>query len=382
VAVEKQGDDLLVTWSDPVTGINGDPLTVPVTLELTRNGVVLGEFSTGTETYLDTDVAPMGWYEYKLRGSIDVSSATEYFGPYSETVGNFAVQDPVLTEIRYDDGIPETFYVVDFIYNDNKFGIRFTPSAWPATVYRVEAFTNNANSPILVSIYDDEGGLPGTILTGEYPGVTHQLGGVDSFTVTIPATDPPTIDAGDFWVVLSYLPTSPGAPGIGGDLSAPADNRSWFYTSTGGWTNIIGVDLMVRASVTGGTVSAGEPGQLPETFALYQNYPNPFNPASLVRFDLPEQSHVTLMVYNLLGEEVARVIDKEMEAGRHSARFDASSLPSGVYFYRLTAGSFVEARKMMVLKYVERREKSDIGGVECVQPRRFCLLEVAFLTED
>jgi hypothetical protein len=350
VTVEKQGDDLLVTWTDPTTGINGDPLTVPVSLQLVRNGVDVGELPTGVGSYQDTDVAPMGWYEYKLRGFIDVVTETEYYGPYSETVGNFAVQDPVLSEIRYDDGIPETFYVVDFVYNENKFGIRFTPSDYPATVYRVEAFTNNANSPILVSIYDDEGGLPGTILTGEYPGVTHQLGGVDSFTVTIPATDPPTINAGDFWVVLSYLPTSPGAPGIGGDLSNPIDGRSWYYTAGSGWLQLTTVDLIVRASVTGGTVGVDDPEQVPQRYALYQNFPNPFNPESRVRFDLPEQSRVTLVVYNLLGQEVARVLDEEMEAGAHSARIDARSLSSGVYFYRLQAGHFVESRKMVVLK--------------------------------
>jgi hypothetical protein len=168
--------------------------------------------------------------------------------------------------------------------------------------------------------------------------------------VTIPATDPPTIDAGDFWVVLSYLPTSPGAPGIGGDLTAPIDGRSWYYTSSGGWVQIVGVDLMVRASVTGGTVNAEDPEELPQTFAVYQNYPNPFNPESRVRFDLPERSRVSLVVYNMLGEEVARVIDKEMEAGSHSARIDARALSSGVYFYRLQAGEFVETRKMTVLK--------------------------------
>jgi hypothetical protein len=349
VAVERDGDNLLVSWSDPLTGINGDPLTIPFVIELTRNGEVVGEFEPGTESYLDMDVVPLGWYEYKLRGFVDVAAPTVYYGPYSETVGAFAVDDPQLYEIRYDDGVPEAFYVVSFTYDDNKFGIRFTPEEYPTTVYRVEAFTNNGNSPILVSIAEDEGGLPGRLLTGEYEGVSYQSSGIDSFTVTIPAADPPTITSGDFWVLLSYLPTSPGAPGIGGDLSAP-DPRSFYYTATDGWVQHIGVDMIVRASVTGTIVGADDPQQVPRSFALYQNYPNPFNPRTKVRFDLPHRARTRLTLYNILGQAVRSVLDKELEAGIHYATVDATSLPSGVYFYRIEADEFVDTRKMIVLK--------------------------------
>jgi len=350
VAVMRQGNALEVTWTDPTTGINGDPLTVPTTLQLNRNGVDVIELPLGIGSYLDTNVVAQGWYEYKLRGYIDVASATQYFGPYSETVGAFAVSDPQLTEIRYDDGIPEGFYVVDFTYDDNKFGVRFSPQQYPTTVYRVEAFTNNGFSPILVSIYKDKNGFPSDMLTGEYTGVTDQTAGVDSFTVTIPGADPPTITEGDFWVVLHYLPTSPGAPGLGADFTAPIDGRTYYYTTSLGWTQLPFADLIVRASITGQVVSTPEKAGLPTSFALHQNFPNPFNPGSQIRFELPQRAHVNLTLFDLLGREVVTLVNEEREAGYHNATIDGGFLASGVYFYRLSTSTFVQTRKLVLVR--------------------------------
>jgi photosystem II stability/assembly factor-like uncharacterized protein len=88
----------------------------------------------------------------------------------------------------------------------------------------------------------------------------------------------------------------------------------------------------------------------PSSFLLAQNYPNPFNPTTTIRFDLPQRSQVTLVVYDLLGREVKKLIEEFREAGRHSVSFDASDLSSGVYFYRLIAGGYVQTRKMIVQK--------------------------------
>jgi len=88
----------------------------------------------------------------------------------------------------------------------------------------------------------------------------------------------------------------------------------------------------------------------PQQFELFNNYPNPFNPTTEISFSLPNTEKVTLKVYNLLGQEVAFLINQEMSAGKHSIKFDATHLPSGVYIYQLTAGSFFSNKKMMVLK--------------------------------
>jgi hypothetical protein len=90
--------------------------------------------------------------------------------------------------------------------------------------------------------------------------------------------------------------------------------------------------------------------EIPTKFMLYQNYPNPFNSSTTISYDLPERSRVKLSIYNLLGQEVATLVNDEQEPGRYNVKFDASDLPSGVYFYRLEAGKFIEQKKMILIK--------------------------------
>lgn len=89
---------------------------------------------------------------------------------------------------------------------------------------------------------------------------------------------------------------------------------------------------------------------LPTSFALEQNYPNPFNPTTTINFSMPEASRVTVKVYNVMGQLVSTLVNREMNAGRHSVNFDASRLASGVYLYRIQAGSFTATRKMNLIK--------------------------------
>lgn len=98
-------------------------------------------------------------------------------------------------------------------------------------------------------------------------------------------------------------------------------------------------------------VSVGkEDDLLPVEFALDQNFPNPFNPSTLIKFALPSSGHITLDVFNSLGEKVTSLIDGMMEAGFHSVAFDATHLPSGIYFYQISTGTKVFTKKMVLLK--------------------------------
>ena len=95
-----------------------------------------------------------------------------------------------------------------------------------------------------------------------------------------------------------------------------------------------------------GVATAG----IPVECALAQNYPNPFNPTTTIRYSLPRRAHVTLSVFNTLGQQVAQLINGERAAGNHEVQFSPSGLASGVYFYRIQSGEFVETRKLVLLR--------------------------------
>ena len=96
--------------------------------------------------------------------------------------------------------------------------------------------------------------------------------------------------------------------------------------------------------------SVNESEILPSAYSLSQNYPNPFNPSTKISFQIPQSENVTLKIYNVLGKEVATLINGKMAAGKHDVDFSAEGLSSGLYFYSLKAGSFQETKKMILIK--------------------------------
>lgn len=111
------------------------------------------------------------------------------------------------------------------------------------------------------------------------------------------------------------------------------DNGRIFRTTNGGLTGL----------TQGGT-------EVPERFSLQQNYPNPFNPSTTIRFDIPERSFIQLSVFSLSGELVEKLLDRELYPGKYEYTWNASSLASGIYFYRITSGGFNDVKKMILIK--------------------------------
>ena len=115
--------------------------------------------------------------------------------------------------------------------------------------------------------------------------------------------------------------------------------------------NLITVDLDgIEMVANEEPVSATPAAHVPTTFALHQNYPNPFNPVTEIKYDLPKNAYVTLKVYNVLGAEVATLVDANQQANFYSVQWDAKDLASGVYFCTLNAGDFNAVKKMVLLK--------------------------------
>lgn len=90
--------------------------------------------------------------------------------------------------------------------------------------------------------------------------------------------------------------------------------------------------------------------EVPNRYELKQNYPNPFNPVTNIEFNIPGSEHVNLVIFNSLGQEVATLVNQQLTPGTYKYDFNASGLPSGAYFYRLTAGNFVKTNKMILTK--------------------------------
>jgi len=156
--------------------------------------------------------------------------------------------------------------------------------------------------------------------------------------------------------------------GAGGTIKRSADGGvTWATMTTDGITGlnnmeyaIVGSDAHLYAVATDGSVihynDAGIVGidpqnqNVPTDYVLHQNYPNPFNPVTTIKYSIPWASNVTLKIYDLLGNEVLTVVNSYQGAGNYVETVDASSLASGVYFYKLTAGSFTDSKKMTVVK--------------------------------
>jgi hypothetical protein len=87
-----------------------------------------------------------------------------------------------------------------------------------------------------------------------------------------------------------------------------------------------------------------------QSFQLFQNYPNPFNPATIIRYELPERSFITIRVYDVLGKEISILVNEEKQIGNYEVKFDGNGLASGIYYYRITAEHFSQTKKMILLK--------------------------------
>jgi hypothetical protein len=171
--------------------------------------------------------------------------------------------------------------------------------------------------------------------------------------ITLEWTPPPDPDVAGYWIYRSSLPNF--LPVESNRIGSSAVNRfsdrhtegasHWYY-------RIAAFDSSGNEGTVSEEVEAivGTNADRPTEFVLYQNFPNPFNPTTTIQFDVPFASHVSLRVFDMLGREVAVLVDGVQQAGRHEAVWHATGVSSGVYMYRMQALWYLQTRKLILLK--------------------------------
>jgi len=150
-----------------------------------------------------------------------------------------------------------------------------------------------------------------------------------------------TTDGGKTWQDSSYIIPSNQIPV---SLACNYENDLFVGSHGGGFFATINSKLIT------GTENNYVRTDVPHQYLLSQNYPNPFNPTTVINYSVPKQSNIKLTIYDALGREVANLVDEEKSVGNYMAEFDAANLSSGIYFYQLRAGEFVQMKKMILLR--------------------------------
>ncbi len=139
-----------------------------------------------------------------------------------------------------------------------------------------------------------------------------------------------------------------------GVYDAPPTDHAWrlsFTSTTGDFVQNFTHSTSFTDIQWPGTTDISETdGSVPANYVLEQNYPNPFNPSTTINYSIPQKGFVNLIVYNFIGEEIQSLVNEEKEAGAYRVNFNALNLPSGIYFYKIIAGSFTETKKMILMK--------------------------------
>lgn len=286
---------------------------------------------------------------------------TDEYNPWDDTTSNLL---ECTYEIIYDDGSAEAHYVVSGSeFWDNSFAQRFTPTIDPPYYLTAARVWVNGTDQFELSMHEDSMGLPGAMLLGPDTVAAAAAPAWVEHEYLAYALDP----LADFWMQISWLPATPGSPGIGADAASPREYRSWWYwtePSDPGWHNWTAHDWMIRATVLpqGLGVDEGEVGSefsRRVAFRLYQNNPNPFTDRTSIVYSLGGSGlagEPSICIYDASGRllerlevktDSRRAVERVSWDGRDSR---GKLLPSGVYFCRLEAGERVSTKKMVILR--------------------------------
>jgi hypothetical protein len=230
------------------------------------------------------------------------------------------------------------------------------------SLYYIMSYDTASEFPYVDTVRVDSLGRVVSILDGAEV-ITYDFTKVDADTYHVPVGF--SLGSSEFWVVSVRHPdTIPGFDpclGMGPCLevnwvlpfAADADFTEFYspgiglIRSYGAWSS----NVLIHRVIDGvSTTAVGTTTEPVRTYALKQNYPNPFNPATVISYDLSAASHVTLKVFDLMGREVVTLVDGFQEPGSRSVTLDGNALATGVYYYRLQAGAYVETKKLLLTR--------------------------------
>ena len=198
----------------------------------------------------------------------------------------------------------------------------------------VRSFTTGIDVPILISPPDSAVNVS-TDPTFEWTTVN----GAVSYTLQIST----------FGSFINFVVNQSGITSTSYSVNGLEENKKYYWRVRGATANYEGLFSQVFRFTTGSTNSVDENKNL-FNYNLEQNYPNPFNPKTFIKYQLAEPGFVTISIYNMLGMEIAKLVNEEKSAGSYAVEYDAKHLSSGIYFYRLQTESFVETKKMTLMK--------------------------------
>ncbi|MFA6457273.1 MAG: cellulase family glycosylhydrolase [Bacteroidota bacterium] len=298
--------------------------------------------------------------EYAMKGLMGMANGLEL----EQCVYNKGVIDAMMRQ-PYDNtvrpfaanGIPGKLFATDYDYG--KYSIAYRDVDYQSTnqggswnngwIYRNDGVDIEKCSDVITNGYD-----VGHTGTGEYLTFTMDVQQSGNYTVTLRAA----VNTTGGYVGISWdgqtqkvfpLAVTGGWQSWGnhslGSMDLTAGNHHLRLNEFGGGFNLNYIDL----SYAGPIVSVTDQ-MFPGQYALAQNYPNPFNPSTVIEFQIPFTSFVTLSVTDLLGREIMRLVDGMRNAGKHAVTFDATQVSSGIYFYTLQTDGFRETRKLSVMK--------------------------------
>ena len=248
-----------------------------------------------------------------------------------------------------------------FYYNYQDYGlVKFVP-AKDQSIIRVGTWVNSSHATVRFEIYDNFNGDQLTNFLGQTGNFVCDYPGYYTFDLPSPIA---RSSGNDFYVKVKYnTPETEYCIPVEiymKEYAAPVIEMGKCWISRSGYGDWIPVglgtdksfDLCIKAYGISTTSVPDEDSkaELPSTFVLYQNRPNPFNSTTRIAYSLPTSQHVVLKVYDLSGREVATLVDEWKALGNYGVDFNAGHLPSGMYVYRIKAGDFVQARKLMLLK--------------------------------